>query len=134
VRTGILHAAARSPVYGLEPFHGAQARRQPARVLRAEPCCAARRALAELLVREIVRDDMIVGADAGAYCSAFVAAVGAALGCGALRGVRFVAACDAAASEAAFAGVPQVCPTLTHLSRRPSPLQAVHVQKVLGLV
>ena len=52
-------------------------------------------------------NDSIVGVDSGDLCTAVIQEIGAALQRGDLTSVRVIAASDAAASEAAFVGVPQ---------------------------
>jgi ribose 5-phosphate isomerase len=74
-------------------------------VLMALPAC---RLVAQQLVDRFVTDNgMVVGVDSGDICTSIIQELGARLDASALKGVRIVAACDAAASEAAFVGVPQ---------------------------
>jgi ribose 5-phosphate isomerase len=54
-----------------------------------------------------IRDGMTVGIDSGDYCTSALQEIGKRLSSGELSGVKVIASCDAAASEAAFVGVPQ---------------------------
>lgn len=50
---------------------------------------------------------MIVAVDSGEYCTGMIQEIGSRMTAGELKGIRIIASCDAAASEAAFVGVPQ---------------------------
>lgn len=61
-----------------------------------------------MLVAKFVQSDSTVAIDSGDLCTALIQEIGDRLKDGTLSGVRMVPSCDAAASEAAFVGVPQV--------------------------
>ena len=54
-----------------------------------------------------MKNNMVVAVDSGEYCTSTIQEIGSRLSDGDLQGVKVIAACDAAASEAAFVGVPQ---------------------------
>lgn len=54
-----------------------------------------------------MKNGMTVGVDSGDYCTSAIQEIGKRLTSGDLAGVKVIASCDAAASEAAFVGVPQ---------------------------
>lgn len=59
------------------------------------------------LVDQFITSGMIVAVDSGDYCTGMIQEIGSRMDAGNLQGVRIIASCDAAASEAAFVGVPQ---------------------------
>lgn len=71
------------------------------------PSAFCRRQSAAVLVEQLVSSNTVVGIDSGDLCTAVIQEIGAALQRGDVAGVRVIAASDAAASEAAFVGVPQ---------------------------
>eukprot|EP00892_Ulva_mutabilis_P010596 jgi/Ulvmu1/7909/UM004_0141.1 len=65
------------------------------------------RDVAKQLVGQFVQSDTIVAVDSGDLCTAIIQEIGHSLSEGSLQSVSLVPSCDAAASEAAFVGVPQ---------------------------
>jgi hypothetical protein len=70
-------------------------------------------------VDKFVTSGMIVAVDAGDYCTGTIQEIGSRMAGGQLQGVRIIATCDAAASEAAFVGVPQAMSADTSKVIRP---------------
>lgn len=66
------------------------------------------RDVAKQLVGQFVESNTTVALDSGELCTAIIQEIGDSLKGGTLKSVSIVASCDAAASEAAFVGVPQV--------------------------
>lgn len=69
----------------------------------AEVC----RDVAKQLVEQFVQSHTTIAIDSGGLCTAIIQEVGDRLKEGTLKKVNVVPSCDAAASEAAFVGVPQ---------------------------
>lgn len=65
------------------------------------------REVAKQLIGQFVESNSTVALDSGDLCTAMIQEIGDSLTEGTLKNVSIVAACDSAATEAAFVGVPQ---------------------------